>query len=309
MDTVRSSGAHGLNLRFVGTVVTRTLLPMWFILSSSLTLYQFASQNLLAIDARLYRFAAIQALSGGDPWAVHADGTAFAGPPPTLLLYLPSALLPDAVATVLILGLGLAAAIWAVRRLELPWWWLFFPPLFEAVIVGNPDALVLALLLVRGPLAGVAAGLKVYALIPLALARRWSALAVAAVVAAASLPLLPAFLRSLHSVSTVLDQQTAHLSAWGTWLVVPTLIALVVLRRRGAEWLVVPALWPNTQRHYAAMSLPAVRRSPIGAALMSLGLPLAPAAAVIYMAVEASWLNRRAPAVPTAGDAPEAPPA
>lgn len=308
MDTVRSSGAHGLDLRFVGGVVARTLLPMWFILSSSLTLYQFASRNLLGIDARLYRFAAVQALSGGDPWAVHADGV-FAGPPPTLLLCLPSALLPEVVATVLIVGLGLAAAIWAVRRLELPLWWVFFPPLFEAVIVGNPDALVLALLLVRGPLAGVAAGLKVYALIPLALARRWSALAVAAVVAAASLPLLPAFLNSLRSVSTVLDQQTAHLSAWGTWLVVPTLIALVVLRRRGAEWLVVPALWPNTQRHYAAMSLPAVRRSPIGAALMSLGLPLAPAAAVIYMAIEASWQNRRAPAVPAADDVPGAPPA
>ena len=89
MDATRSSAAHGLDLRFVGGVVARTLLPMWFILSSSLTLYQFASQNLIAIDARLYRFAAIQALSGGDPWAVHADGTAFAGPPPTLLLVPP----------------------------------------------------------------------------------------------------------------------------------------------------------------------------------------------------------------------------
>jgi len=298
---VRSSGARRLDLRFVARVVGRTLLPMWFFLSSGLTLYHFASQDLLGIDARLYRFAALQALSGADPWAVHADGTAFAGPPPTLLLYLPSALLPDAVATAVIVGLGLAASIWAVRRLELPLWWLLFPPLFEAVIVGNPDALVLAVLLVRGPLAGVAAGLKIYALIPLMLARRWSALAVAAVVVAASLPLLPAFLGSLRSVSAVLDQQTAHLSAWGTWLVVPTLIALVALRRRGAEWLVVPALWPNSQRHYAAISVPAVSKSPIGAALMSLQLPLAPAAAVMYMAVEAWWHDRRRPAVPAPG--------
>ena len=191
------------------------------------------------------------------------------------------------------MGAGLTAAVWAVRRLGLPAWWLCFPPLFEAVIVGNPDALILALLLARGPIAGLAAGLKVYALIPLVLARRWTAVAVALLVALASLPLLPAFLASLGSVSGVLERGTAHLSAWGTWLVVPTVLALVMLRRRGAEWLVVPALWPATQRHYAAMSLPAVRRSPIGAALMSLSLPLAPAVAVIAMAVEAWWRDRR----------------
>lgn len=282
-----------LDWGFVADRVGRLLLPAWFLVASGVTLWQFANLGFLAIDARLYRFAAAQVLAGGDPWAVHPDGTAFAGPPPTLLFYLPFGLLPEPIAVGAMMGIGLLAAVWAVRRLGLPAWWLCFPPLFEAVIVGNPDSLVLALLLARGPVAGLAAGLKVYALIPLVLARRWTAVALALLVALASLPLLPAFLASLGSVSTVLDRQTAHLSAWGTWLVVPTVLALIMLRRRGAEWLVVPALWPATQRHYAAMSLPAVRRSPIGAALMSLSLPLAPAVAVIVMAVEAWWRDRR----------------
>jgi len=281
-----------LDWGFVVSALGRTLLPLWFLAASTVTLINFAGEGLLAIDARLYHFAAAQVLNGGNPWLAHADGTAFAGPPPTLLFYLPTALLPESVATAAMVLLGFGAAVWAVRRLGLPWWWLLFPPLFEAVIVGNPDALVLALLLVRGPAAGLAAGLKVYAVVPLLLERRWSAVAVAAIVSLFSLPLAPQFIASLGSVSAVLDQQTAHLSAWGTWLVVPTIVALAVLRRHGAAWLVVPALWPNTQRHYAAMSLPAVCRSPIGAAVMSLNVPLAPPVAVMVMAAEQLWRSR-----------------
>ena len=261
MDRARSNGALGLDLRFVGAVVARTLLPLWFILSSSLTLYQFASQNLLGIDARLYRFAAIRALSGGDPWAVHADGTAFAGPPPTLLLYLPSALLPEVVSTVLIVG-------HRARRRDL----------------GGPQARAPAVVAVLpAPLrgrhrrqsrrpgagarcscpvrcAGVAAGLKVYALIPLALARRWTALAVASRRGCRE-PAAPARVPGQPPLGVDRPRPADGPSAapggpgWSSRRSSPWW----PLRRRGAEWLVVPALWPNTQRHYAAMSLPAVR--------------------------------------------------
>ena len=299
-DVVRAAApGSGLDLDFVRLTVLRWLLPLFFTISSALTLAQFAAHGFIGIDARLYRQAAAAAISGGNPWAVHADGTAFAGPPPTLMFYLPTALVPEQLATVLVIIVGVVAGVWAVRRLELPLWWLLFPPLFEALIVGNPDALVLALLLVRNPLAGLAAGLKIYALIPLVYQRRWRAVAVAAIVAACSLPLVALFLSNLGAVSTVLDEQTADLSAWGSWVLIPTIGALFVLRRRGAEWLAVPALWPNTQRHYAALSLPAVKDSPIGAAVMSLGIPLAPAVAVMLMAIESWWHARRREHVPS----------
>ena len=153
---------------------------------------------------------------------------------------------------------------------------------------------MLALLLVRGPLAGLAAALKVYALIPLIAQRRWAAIGVFIAVSAISLPLAPMFLANIGTVTKVLNEQTAGLSAWGTWLMIPTLLALYVLRRRGAEWLVVPAIWPNSQDHYGAMSLPAVRRSALAAAVIGLATPLAPPIAVIIMAIELRLRFRRA---------------
>lgn len=282
-----------LEWRFIAKAVTRVLLPLWFLLVSGSTFVQLASHDLLGIDARIYRFAAVQLLSGGNPWTTRYDGVAFAGPPPTLLMYLPWSIVPEPAAVLIIILLSVAAGAWAIHRLRLPMWWLLFPPLFEAIIVGNPDAWILALLLVRNPLAGLAAGFKVYAVIPLVLQRRWPAVAVSVVIAGSSLVLIPQFLTMAGSVVSSLDDQAAHLSAWGTWFVLPTILALFALRRRGAEWLVVPALWPATQRHYAAMSLPAVSRSAIGAAIISTNLSLAPAVAVVVMAIEDAWNERR----------------
>lgn len=272
---------------FVRGVVTRSFLPLWFSIDAVLTLYHFAVNNHLGIDILIYRQAAVAALMGDNPWAVQATGYAFAGPPPSLLAYLPAALLPLPIATVLMIGLGLVAATWAVRRLELPLWWLLFPPLFGALIVGNPDALVLPLLLCRGRLSGLAAVLKVYAVVPLVLQRRWAPLLVAATVSLLSLPFLPAFIANIGTIEQVLDEGTADLSAWGTWLALPVLVALIDLRRRGAEWVVVPALWPNSQGHYGAMSLPVVHAYPVAAALIGLNIPLAPPLAVIAMALQA----------------------
>ncbi len=50
----------------------------------------------------------------------------------------------------------------------------------------------------------------------------------------------------------------------------PTLLALWVLRRDGAEWFAVPAAWPATQFYYVAMALPALVRRPLLAALLAL---------------------------------------
>jgi hypothetical protein len=295
-ETIPTGARRGYNWRFIGSAIVRVLLPLWFLIYAGLTLRHFAVNDLIGIDLRIYRHAGEVALAGGNPWALEPNVFPFAGPPPTLLLYVPVSLLPLPVATVLMMTVGLAAATWAVRRLGLPLWWLLFPPLFDALIVGNPDALVLPLLLVRGPLAGLAAVLKVYAAVPLLLQRRWAALGVALGVSLISLPLLPVFLSNLGTVSSVLTNATSHLSAWGTWLMLPVIVALFVLRRRGAEWLVVPALWPNTQSQYGTMALPAVHRYPLAAALIGLNTPLLPPIAVIVMAVE-EWLRSRRKAV------------
>jgi hypothetical protein len=283
-----------LDISVVRSTLLPLLLPIWFLSYAALTFFHLATHNYLAIDVTIYRHAAEMALSGGDPWTVDPNGS-FAGPPATLLFYLPAAMLPLPLATLLMMSAGLAAAAWAVHRLRLPLWWVLFPPLFDALLAGNPDALVLAFLLVKGPLAGLAAVFKVYAFVPLLLQRRWPAVGLAVVVSALSLPLLSTFLANFDSVGRTLAGG-AKLSAWGTWLIVPVVAALWSLRNRGAEWLIVPAVWPNTQGHYGTMSLPAVRDYPLAAALIGLDIPLVPPLAVMLIAVQ-DRLRRRQKAV------------
>ncbi len=278
--------------RFIRDTILHWFLPIWFAIFAVLTFRHFAVNDIIGQDLRIYRHAAEVALAGGNPWALEPGLFPFAAPPPTILMYIPLTWLPLPVAAVLMMSLALVAAAWAVNRLGLPLWWLLFPPLFDALIVGNPDALILPLLLVRGPLAGLAAVLKVYALVPLLLQRRWPAIAVGIAVSLLSLPLVPTFLASLGTVTAVLNL-SSDLSAWGTWLMLPVVVALYLLRRHGAEWLVVPALWPNTQSQYGTMALPAVCRSPLAAALIGLNTPLVPPIAVIVMAVEVQLRARR----------------
>ena len=94
------------------------------------------------------------------------------------------------------------------------------------------------------------------------------------------------FFAELGNVITRLDEQSQGFSAWGTWWMIPTIAALWLLRRRGAEWLVVPGLWPSTQMHYATLSLPVIHRFPIAAVLMGLSSPLTPAFAIILVALQ-----------------------
>lgn len=266
--------------------VSPLILPLWFGAICVVMVYNYGTARFLLLDIAVYREAAQAALSGGDPWRASVSGLTFAGPPPTLLLFVPLAFVSIEVATVVMTGVLAAAAVWSIRRLGLPLWWILFPPVFESLIVGNPDVLVLALLLARGPVAGLAAVAKVYAVIPLLAQRRWGALLLGAAVSALTLPLWPAFLASIDTVAGSLDAQSEGVSAWGTWWMVPAVAALWALRRRGAEWLVVPAIWPHTQTHYGALSLPVMRHYPLAAAIIGLGTPLAPAIAVIVVALQ-----------------------
>jgi hypothetical protein len=281
--------ATGFQWAYVWTTLAPWLLPIWFTMFALQTFAYYVAHDLIGIDLAIYRHAGEVALAGGNPWIIDSSLAAFAGPPPTLLLCIPVSFLPLPLATVLMMGAGVLAAAWAISRLRLPLWWLLFPPLFEALIVGNPDAFILALLLVRGPLTGLAGVLKIYALVPIVLQRQGRALLVAAAVGALSLPQWPHFIASLETVGGVLGE-SAHLSAWGTWLMVPVVVALWLLRRRGAEYLVVPGLWPNTRSQYGTMALIAVHRYPVAAAVIGLNGPFLPAIAVIVMAIE-NWLR------------------
>ena len=281
-----TTARHRVDWTFVIATVRRALLPIWFALFGLLVAGNVVEHGYLFIDVVIYREAAATALAGGDPWAAGSTGLAFAGPPPSLLLAIPLAFLPLEVAIVVTTAVLVGAAVWAIRRLRLPLWWLLFPPIVESLLVGNLDVLVLALLLLDGPAAGLAAVAKVYGAIPLLFQRRWSALLVAAGAAVLTLPLWPSFIANIAGIGDRLDAQSGGFSAWGTLWMVPTVVALWLLRRRGAEWLVVPGLWPNTQTHYAAMSLVAVHRYPLAAAIIGLQSPFAPVLAILLMAIQ-----------------------
>jgi hypothetical protein len=69
-------------------------------------------------------------------------------------------------------------------------------------------------------------------------------------------------------------------------LLVPTAIAIALLWRRdrkAAAWLVVPALWPSTEFHYATFAQPVM--TPMLAILLAVPIPqLAPIAVIVYVA-------------------------
>jgi hypothetical protein len=140
---------------------------------------------------------------------------------------------------------------------------------------GNPQTIALALL-VQGSVLGavIAVGLKLYAAIPLL--ARWRHLVIALAVLAVVTLVLPWQLYLDRGLGVGSHLQTAwNGSAWRIpVLVIPTLLALWVLRRRGAEWFAVPAVFPATQFYYVAMALPAIVGRPIVAALLALPMVL-----------------------------------
>jgi hypothetical protein len=218
---------------------------------------------------------------------VTESGIPYASAPHTLLFYAPTSVLPVTLSTWLWMAAGLGASLWLVRRLGLPVWWLAFPPLMHGIWNGNPQTIALALL-VQGSLIGavVAVGLKLYAAIPL-LARPRQLLIVGLVIAAVTL-LLPWQLYLERGLGVGSHMQTAwNGSAWRLPILIPpTLLALWILRRQGAEWYATPALFPATQFYYVAMALPAIVGRPVVAALLALPMVLMTPLVVIGLAIQ-----------------------
>jgi hypothetical protein len=271
----------------------RVGLPAWFVVIDALWIVK---PDALAIDARHYQRAASAWLTGGDPWAVTESGIPYAAGPHTLLFYAPTSLLPLTLATWVWMALGIAASVWLVRRLGLPLWWLAFPPLFHSMWNGNPQTIALALV-VQGSIIGavIAVGLKLYAAIPLL--ARWRHLVIALAVLAVVTLFLPWQLYLDRGLGVGSHLQTAwNGSSWRIpILVIPTLAALWVLRRQGAEWFAVPAVFPATQFYYVAMALPALVGRPIVAALLALPMVLMTPLVVIGLAaieLATAWRER-----------------
>jgi hypothetical protein len=268
-----------------GILATWGLLVTFLLVTAERLLGAYA-QGTFAIDLRIYRVAADAALHGGDPWAAGVAGLTFAGPPPTLLPYLPAALLPEGIAIAAFGAVTLAAAVLALRTLHLPVWWLLFPPISDSLIVLNPDVIVIALLVAAPRGAALAVPLKIYAAVPLLLTGRWRPLAAGLLLCLLSIPWWPAFLAARGSIEASLATQSyGGASAWGTMLMIPTVLALGALWRKGAEWLAVPALWPYTQLHYGALALPVAARDAVVAFLLSFPVVYLVPVATIYYAL------------------------
>ncbi|HTS14945.1 MAG TPA: glycosyltransferase 87 family protein, partial [Candidatus Sulfotelmatobacter sp.] len=205
-------------------------------------------------DAIIYARGASAYLHGTSPWDAYLQfGSSvahFAGLPPTVIAFLPFALLPDAVVAAIWVAGSALAAVLALRALRLPLWWLAFPPLIDGIWSGNPQIVVLALLVAAPRLEWLAAVIKVYAFVPLLGERRWRALAltifafvVTAIVA------WPAWIDYLQHFTAISDRLTAEagggFSSFGNpmELLVTTaaLALLATVDLRAAGWLAVPA--------------------------------------------------------------------
>ena len=286
-----------VNWPWITDWLARWMLPPYFAVFSFAMVVYFLRRDLIGIDSRIYARAAATWLAGGDPWFVPVHGYLFAAPPPTLLPFVPFGLLGESVtATFWVLG-SLVAGILIIRHLQLPIWWILFPPLVNGILAGNADVLLVALLL-RGGSAGaaLAAFLKIYALVPVIGERRWRALLLTVTALAVTVPFLPwaAYLDKSEEIVGTLARQAIGISGYGTpWLMIATAIALVRLGSRLGGWLAVPALWPHTQLHYSTLALPALARTQ--------ATPMAAFVAALLFAPEIRWLPAVAVLVLTIG--------
>ena len=282
----------------------RITLPAYFLVHSAALATLFVVRGVVGIDARIYSAAARAWLDGGDPWATAVGGYYFAAPPPTLLPFVPFALLGQTLsAAIWVIG-SAAVALLIVRRLGLSWWWAFFPPITNGVLAGNPDVLIVALVIARNEVLGtLATFFKIYAFVPILGERQWRTAVAATAALLVTVPLLPwnYYVPRIWEIAATLDRQSIGISAFGTpWLMAGVGLALVILGPRFAGWLAVPTLWPSVQLHYSALALPALAlvRSPgallVAAVLLSherLGFP---PLAVLVLALSAVWTRMRA---------------
>jgi hypothetical protein len=276
-------------MRLAAAVLWRHSLAIWFVIVDQVFVgaYFVAGIAKLGSDAVLYATAAGAWRQGGDPWQVAVSGVRFAAPPPTLLLYVPFVDVQANITAAFWVGADLIAIVYIIRRLRIPWWWAMFPPVVEAIFAGNPEPVMLALL-VSGSvvLRACAPVVKIYAFAPLVGERDWPALTLACVGLVLTALILPwgLFINDAPLVATTLTSQAMGLSALSVgWLLPAAVAGLLVLGLRRAGWLAVPVVWPHTQLHYALIALP--KMTPVLAFGLSVPVPGAPAVALVAQVI------------------------
>jgi hypothetical protein len=239
------------------------LVPIVFALSTGFQVTKYVVAPVgIGFDAKLYAQAARDWLAGSDPWSTSSFGIRFGAPPPTLLVSAPFAALPDQLLVPLaVMGSFLLAAL-AIRALALPMWWLAFWPIVDGCMVGNLNIAVFATLVILGRRLDVLAPLlKIYAVVPLVADRRMRSLLIVGLVLAVTFPFLPwaHWWEAQASIASGLAASAQGTSVYGNLLLmIVGATALLSLGIRRAGWLAVPVLWPWTQIHYMAMSVPAL---------------------------------------------------
>lgn len=244
----------------------------------------------LGIDARIYFRAAEAYRLGGDPWAAFVanppgDRFHFAALPPTVLAFLPLTGLPERLAVWLVVWLGLLSAVYIVKKLGLPMWWLLFPPLTQGVYAGNPQIVLLAALLsgISGVVA-LAPMLKIYALAPL-VGERWiRALLFATIYLAISVVIAPtlwaSYVEQSGAIATrLLDEARGGYAGTGNSIPLTAVgaigvAALSIVDLRAAGWLVSPALVPASQFHLSTMAMPVLANAGAFGLTIALALPV-----------------------------------
>jgi len=244
---------------------------------------------------------------------VTIEAQRFAAPPPSLVPLAPIAVLPEELGVALMIVLAAAGAVATVHLLRLPWWWLLFPPFVDGVWNGNPQTVIVPLILVgAGP---IAAFLKIYSLVPMILTLRWRAVLVTGVALVVTAPILPwgSYLAQFGDLSAALETQSdGGLSATAVpWLIPIALAVLVMCGRERAGWLAVPVAWPATQWYYSTLALPAL--TPMAAAIIAIPVPGAAVVAAAVVAIGrrntsvARLVDDWRPARPARGRLPDRP--
>ena len=296
---------YPLGSPFVWAWSRRWLLCVYFASTSVVWLASAVGKIPIGFDARIYVRAAAAWLQGADPWAAStSNGTYvwhFAALPTALFPMASFALMPENLAVALWLLLSLAAAVYVVRVLSLPSWWLLFPPLVVGVWSANPGVLLLALLVSGRSWAGAFATLlKVYAGIPLLGMRAWRAIGLTAVATAVTIAIAPAtwwsYVSRFGMISArITSESHGGASAW----VYPPLVPLTAaalglvwwLDRPRFWWVAVPALWPAAEIHWSVLVLPVM--TPTLAVLLAPIVPGLPAVATVVYAGQLLYRQTR----------------
>ena len=183
-----------------------------------------------------------------------------------MLAFVPFAWIPETPFVIGWFGLSVAAAVYTLRRLQLPVWWILCPPMMQGLLVANPQVVCLALLLAGSDwLRALAAPMKAYAVIPMVGLRQWRALAILTVAGGASVvifwPLWAQYAADFRGTSSWLVDATN--GGWSAsrepllWVAAAILlVTLAAMNWRDAGWLAVPTLWPASEFFYATFVLP-----------------------------------------------------